>query len=100
MTIKDTSPGAVPSSALSKSVLWPEREILAFIRGLTDEKDRLRRNHPGRLMSPTDTSRLSEIESTLDQSWDLVRQRRARRASGQNWDDLTEQVANLVARAS
>ena len=98
MTAKDNT--SVASTSSTKSGLWPERNILLFIRGLTDERDRLRRNHPGRLMSAGDIQRLSEIESALDQSWDLVRQRRARRATGQNWDDLTERVANLVAGVS
>ena len=88
------------SSLSITAAAWRERETLAFIRVLTDEKNRLRRNHPDRPMSQRDTHRMSEIESDLDRSWDLVRQRRARRASGQVWDDLTERVADLVVGVS
>ena len=75
---------------------WRETEILDWIRRLTDEKNRLRRSHQGRPMSAADATRLREFESALDKSWDLVRQRRARRAVGQGWDDLSQRVADLV----
>lgn len=85
------------SKPASSESSWPEREILAWIRALTDEKDGLRRGHQGRPQPVDDATRLREIESVLDRSWDLVRQRRARRAAGQNWDDLTQRVVDLVA---
>jgi hypothetical protein len=75
---------------------WRERDILDWLRELTIEKDRLRRSHQGRPLAAADTARLREIESTLDQVWDLVRQRRARRSTGRDWDDLTQRVAELA----
>lgn len=75
---------------------WRERELLDWIGRLTDEKDILRRSHQGRPMSAADMTRLRQFESSLDESWDLVRQRRARRAAGQGWDDLSQRVAELL----
>jgi hypothetical protein len=37
--------------------------------------------------TPDDRARLREIEESLDQCWDLLRQRRAAREFGQNPDD-------------
>ena len=87
---------ATVSKTLANVLAWREQEILDWMRGLTHEKDRLRRSHQGRPQSTVDAKRLQEIESTLDQCWDLVRQRRARRAAGQSWDDLSQRVADLV----
>src|SRR5581483_10098565 len=88
--------GAARSVSAAKSaagvLAWREQEILEWMRGLTHEKDRLRRSHQGRPQSAVDAKRLQEIASSLDRSWDLVRQRRARRAAGQSWDDLSQRV--------
>ena len=73
-----------------------ESDILDLIRRLTAEKDSLRRSHRGRPMSEADKARLQKFESALDRSWELVRQRRARRAAGQGWDDLSQLVAELL----
>lgn len=75
---------------------WRESDILDWIRRLTVEKDGLRRSHQGRPMSTADTTRLHKCESALDRSWDLIRQRRARRAAGQGWDDLSQQMDDLL----
>ena len=37
--------------------------------------------------SPDDRARLRELEESLDQCWDLLRQRRAQREFGQRADD-------------
>jgi hypothetical protein len=39
---------------------------------------------------------LREIEITLDQCWDLLRQRRARRAAGQDPDDVAVRPEEVV----
>lgn len=75
---------------------WRETEILDLIRRLTSEKDSLRRSHRGRPLSATDSTRLQQFDSALDKSWELVRQRRARRAAGQGWDDLSQRVGELL----
>jgi hypothetical protein len=49
----------------------------ARIHALTDEQHQLRSAQP-----PHDTSRLAEIERELDQTWDLIRQKEAKREAG------------------
>jgi hypothetical protein len=61
-----------------------EKEIFGRIHELIDEEHRLRE-------SPEHTdeqrSRLSALEADLDQCWDLLRQRRAKRQYGENPDE-------------
>jgi hypothetical protein len=52
-------------------------EILHRIRTLMDEEHDLRKD--GEAVDP---ARLGRLEETLDQCWDLLRQRRARREFG------------------
>ena len=53
-------------------------DILQHIRGLVDEEHELRSTgHP-------DRDRLQHLEEQLDQCWDLLRQRRARREFDQD----------------
>jgi hypothetical protein len=56
-------------------------EILDRIHRLVDEERELR--HPD---APVDEERMRRLEETLDQCWDLLRQRRARREFGQDPD--------------
>ncbi|MCG8917323.1 DUF2630 family protein [Actinokineospora sp. PR83] len=60
-----------------------DNEIHARISALVAEEHRLRSGTP----SPEEHTRLSELEVALDQCWDLLRQRRARRDAGENPDD-------------
>jgi len=43
-----------------------------------------------------DPARLRELAVELDQCWDLLRQRRARRAAGENPDDAQARPGNVV----
>lgn len=54
-----------------------DAEILQFINNLVDEEHTLRSEGEG-----VDKERLDSIERMLDQCWDLLRQRRARREFG------------------
>ena len=54
-----------------------EREIIGRIHELVDEEDGLRGR--GEHLEPEEQSRIQQIEVALDQCWDLLRQRRARR---------------------
>jgi Protein of unknown function (DUF2630) len=56
-----------------------DQEILSRIQSLVDEEHGLRIGD-----SPADTERLERLEETLDQCWDLLRQRRARREYGED----------------
>src|SRR5260370_28481342 len=59
-----------------------DAKVLRRINELAREEHELfeRESHPN--VSDADRERLREIQVTLDQCWDLLRQRRARRAAG------------------
>jgi hypothetical protein len=57
-------------------------ELVQRINALAEEEHALERRHAGDPLSQTDHDRLRAIEVALDQCWDLLRQRRARRHSG------------------
>jgi len=59
-----------------------DAEVARRIAELTDEEHRLERSHAGKGLSPDELERLRALEVSLDQCWDLLRQRRARRSSG------------------
>jgi hypothetical protein len=94
-TVASNETGRTHTGAAAR---WRESDILDWIHRLTTEKDQLRRSHQGRPLSSDETTHLKEVESTLDESWDLVRRRRARRAAGAGWDDLSDRVAELFKR--
>jgi hypothetical protein len=56
-------------------------EILKMIRTMVDEEHALRR--AGEMV---DDNRMRQLEETLDQCWDLLRQRRARHEFGTDED--------------
>jgi hypothetical protein len=60
-----------------------DREILDCIHSLVAQERRLRdlRDH-GEVSESFEHERLAEINENLDQMWDLLRRRRARRAAG------------------
>ena len=63
-------------------------EILATVRQLVDKEHDLRtRMEAGRLDAAEEQQQLADLEHSLDQCWDLLRQRRARREAGENPDD-------------
>lgn len=59
-------------------------QILDQIHALMDEEHRLR--SATNADAPADGTRLADLEETLDQCWDLLRQRRARREFGDDTD--------------
>ena len=63
-----------------------DAELVARIGQLADEEHALERSHAGEGLSDADLGRLRELEVALDQCWDLLRQRRARREAGQDPD--------------
>jgi hypothetical protein len=75
-----------------------DQEIVARINRLVDEEHELERTHVGKGLSPDDSERLRALEVQLDQCWDLLRQRRARREYGQNPDDADVRDPNTVER--
>ena len=65
--------------------------IFDQLRTLTDEEHAIRQ--PGRTATPT---RLQDIEVMLDQCWDLLRQRRAKREYGGDPDEAHVRSADVV----
>ncbi len=59
-----------------------DAEPLDRISELADEEHRIRQRESEGSATPEDRERLQEIERLLDQCWDLLRQRRARRDAG------------------
>ena len=66
-------------------------DLLDRIRALMDEEHTLRSGD-----TPVDQKRLDGVEEMLDQCWDLLRQRRARREFGENPDQATTRDVGTV----
>jgi hypothetical protein len=73
-----------------------DKEIVSRISELADEEHRLERSHEGEPLDEGELARLQEIEVALDQCWDLLRQRRARRAAGQDPDAAQVRPEDVV----
>lgn len=76
-----------------------EQHILNKISALVEEEQELREQAPS---SPLDWvhspehARLKSIEEELDQCWDLLRQRRAKRQYGENPDEAEPRPVRQV----
>jgi hypothetical protein len=57
-----------------------DKTILQHISALVEEEKTLRSTSP----AAADAARLKDVEEQLDQCWDLLRQRRAKREFGQD----------------
>lgn len=73
-----------------------DQEITDQINRLVDEEHRLEQAHVGQGQSEEESNRLHAIEVELDRCWDLLRQRRARRAAGQDPDEAQPRSAQIV----
>lgn len=71
-------------------------EILSRITALVDEEHRLEESHVGEGLSDEEKDRLAEVEVALDQCWDLLRQRRARRDAGLDPDEAAVRPEGTV----
>jgi hypothetical protein len=63
-----------------------DNAVLNRIGKLADEELELEESHAESPLSTEQKQRLKAIEVELDQCWDLLRQRRARRPAGQDPD--------------
>ncbi len=59
-------------------------ELVQRINTLAEEEHKLERRHAGDPLAQEDLDRMRAIEVALDQCWDLLRQRRARREFGED----------------
>jgi len=73
-----------------------EIEIVRRISELVDDEHALERAHAGTPPSAEEVARREAIEVALDQCWDLLRQRRARRDAGQDPDDAQPRPEAIV----
>lgn len=73
-----------------------DAEIVRRIGELTEEEHNLERAHEGEALSTEEVDKLRKIEVTLDQCWDLLRQRRARRRVGEDPDDVSLRPEDVV----
>ena len=71
-----------------------EKDILSRISALVDEEHQLR----GSSVEHDDDqkARLTHVETQLDQCWDLLRQRRAKRQYGENPEEAEARPASEV----
>ena len=74
-----------------------DKQILQRISELVDEEHGLRtRAQTGQIDNAEERTRLQELEVALDQCWDLLRQRRARREFGENPEEAQARPAGEV----
>jgi hypothetical protein len=71
-------------------------DIVRQIDDLTGEEHNLERAHTGEALSGSELDRLRAIEVALDQCWDLLRQRRARRQAGEDPDGASVRPEKTV----
>jgi Protein of unknown function (DUF2630) len=75
-----------------------DQEIITHIDRLVEEEHNLRQQHELEPLGETDAGRLRGVEEALDQCWDLLRQRRARRHAGLDPDEAVSRDAGVVER--
>ena len=71
-------------------------QIITTIDSLVAEEHELRKQLEQSPLSEADLGRLHAVEESLDQCWDLLRQRRARREFGQDPDDAAARSTRVV----
>jgi Protein of unknown function (DUF2630) len=71
-------------------------DILVSIDELAQEEHRLREAEGRDELDDREKERLSSIEVQLDQCWDLLRQRRARRSAGLDPDEADVRSSETV----
>ena len=73
-----------------------DKDIVDRISQLAAEEQRLEEAHVGEGLSENELRRKRDLEVTLDQLWDTLRQRRAKRSAGQDPDEASERPASTV----
>lgn len=73
-----------------------DRAIQDHIEELVAEEHKLLESHGADRLDADEHARLQEVQVQLDQTWDLLRQRRARRSAGLDPDGATERDADVV----
>ena len=73
-----------------------DTEILRHIEELVNEEHTLMQQAEGTGLDDAEHARMKQIEVSLDQCWDLLRQRRGRRHGGLNPDDAQVRDESIV----
>jgi hypothetical protein len=73
-------------------------QIHGAIDQMVEEEHRLWQREAAGEASESDRQRLAELRVSLDQCWDLLRQRRARRDAGQNPEGAEVRPPDVVER--
>jgi hypothetical protein len=74
-----------------------DKTLFSRIDELVAEEHELRTKHAsGQIADDEEHARLQALEVELDQCWDLLRQRRAKREFGENPDDAQARPAGTV----
>jgi hypothetical protein len=73
-----------------------DEELVARIGELVAEEHRLQASHQAEGLDDQARARLDQLERALDQCWDLLRQRRAKRAAGQDPETAALRPADVV----
>jgi hypothetical protein len=72
-----------------------DKSVLAHIQDLADEEHRL---YEKGSLNDAERKRLQDINVALDQYWDLLRQRRAKREFGENPDEAEMRRPGVVEK--
>ncbi|HLT69268.1 MAG TPA: DUF2630 family protein [Acidimicrobiales bacterium] len=75
-----------------------DTEIISRIGALVEEERSLEHSIAAGGPDESAAERLRQVEVALDQCWDLLRQRRARRATGEDPDAATVRPPEVVER--
>ena len=73
-----------------------DKQIVQQINDLAAEEQRLEEAHVGTGLSGDELQRKRDLEVTLDELWDLLRQRRAKRNAGQDPEAAAQRSADTV----
>ncbi len=73
-----------------------DKEIVRRISELAAEEQQLEEAHVGEGLSDDEVKRKRQLEISLDEMWDLLRQRRAKRSAGQDPEAAQQRSADTV----
>jgi hypothetical protein len=73
-----------------------DQQVIERINEIAHEEHQLWEREGRGEITEAEQERLRELAVTLDQCWDLLHQRRARRAAGQDPDDTSVRDARTV----
>ncbi len=73
-----------------------DKQIVERISELAAEEQHLEEAHVGEGLSVEEQARKRDLEVTLDEMWDLLRQRRAKRNAGRDPEDAQPRSASTV----